>query len=155
MLFACVEVDDGDDGLVGDRDDAFVGVLGADAEVVHAAGAADAHLSVGVDVVVSDAVVVGGAGACGECFRGGAVCGAGGGAVSGAVRAVLVVVVAELVELLVAYCSYLRPPIPTCIRIVNEAISVICRRLSVPRRYCLRHALLDSLHDALSRGGNA
>lgn len=46
---AGVEVDDGDGGFVGDGEDAFAGVSSSDAEVVHAAGAADADASVGVD----------------------------------------------------------------------------------------------------------
>ncbi len=57
--FAGVEVDDGDGGFVGDGEDAFAGVASSDAEVVHAAGAADADVSVGVDAVVAEPVVVG------------------------------------------------------------------------------------------------
>lgn len=49
--FVGVEVDDGDGVLVGDGEDAFAVVLDADAEVVHAAGAAQAHLAVGGDMV--------------------------------------------------------------------------------------------------------
>ena len=43
--------------LVGEREDAFAGVGGADAEVVHAAGAAQAHLAFGVEPVVAQAVM--------------------------------------------------------------------------------------------------
>ena len=43
--------------VVGEREDAFAGVGGADAEVVHAAGAAEAHLAFGVEPVVAQAVV--------------------------------------------------------------------------------------------------
>jgi hypothetical protein len=57
--FAGVEVDDGGGGFVGDREDAFAGVSAADAEVVHAAGAADADVSVGIDAVVAESVAVG------------------------------------------------------------------------------------------------
>src|SRR6185312_15957766 len=53
------EVDDGDGGVVGDQDAVFAAVGGADAEVVHAGGAAEADFSVGVDVVVTDPVVAG------------------------------------------------------------------------------------------------
>ena len=86
--------------VVGEREDAFAGVGGADAEVVHAAGAAEAHLAVGVEPVVAQAVVawgvpVGGWGG----FGGGAVGVAGCSPVQRAVWAVLVVVLAELVEL--------------------------------------------------------
>lgn len=49
-------MDDRDGGLVDEGDDAFAAVVGADAEVVHAA-AAQAHLSCVVDVVVAGPVV--------------------------------------------------------------------------------------------------
>jgi hypothetical protein len=65
-------VDDRDGGFVGDGDDAFADVLGADAEVVHLGGAAQARLSARVDVVVSHAEVADGLWSCRECFRGGA-----------------------------------------------------------------------------------
>ena len=85
------EVDDGDGGVVGEGEDAFAGVGGADAEVVHPTGAAQAHLAEGVEPVVADAVVAGGVGS-GWCgFGQGAVGVAGGGAVQGAVGSFLVV----------------------------------------------------------------
>src|SRR5262249_4397229 len=59
--FAGVELDEGDVVLVGEREDAFAGVGGADREVVHAAGAADAHLAFVVEAVVAQPVVAGGA----------------------------------------------------------------------------------------------
>ncbi len=52
-----VEVGDGDVVVVGEREDAFAGVGGADAEVVHAAGAAEGHLAFGVEAVVAQPVV--------------------------------------------------------------------------------------------------
>ncbi len=54
---AGVEVDDGDGGFVDEGEDAFAAVVRADAEVVHAAGAAEADVAVGVDVVVAEPVV--------------------------------------------------------------------------------------------------
>ena len=39
------------------REDAFAGVGGADAEMVHAAGAADAHLAALLEAVVAQPVV--------------------------------------------------------------------------------------------------
>ena len=71
----------------------------ADGEVVHASGAAEAHLAGGVEAVVAQAVVLLGAWAGGCGLRGGPVGLAGGAAGQGAVGALLVVVVAELVEL--------------------------------------------------------
>src|SRR5690348_15977966 len=47
------QFDDGDAGLVGDGEDFCAAVGGADAEVVHAAGVADADLAGGVDVVIT------------------------------------------------------------------------------------------------------
>ena len=49
---------DGDVVVVGEREDAFAGVGAADAEVVHAAGAAEGHLAGGVEPVVAQAVVL-------------------------------------------------------------------------------------------------
>src|ERR1700733_8634404 len=76
------------------------GVGGADAEVVHAAGAADAHFALGVEPLVSDPVVS----ASLPVGRGGLQCGpvclAWGLAVQRAVGALLVVMLAESVELL-------------------------------------------------------
>ena len=45
------QFDDGDAGHVGDREDFPAPVGGADAQVVHAAGPADADLAVRIDVV--------------------------------------------------------------------------------------------------------
>nr|WP_282826564.1 hypothetical protein [Gulosibacter sediminis] len=63
------EVGDGDGGVVGDREDAFAVVRGADAEVVHAAGAAEADLAV-ADAVVAQSVVRGVGVIAGDRFRG-------------------------------------------------------------------------------------
>ncbi|GAA2054148.1 hypothetical protein GCM10009820_13080 [Leifsonia soli] len=68
-----MEGDDGDGVVVGEGEDAGAAVLVADAEVVHAAGSAEADFAVGADEVVADAVVAGGAGLGGKSFRGGAV----------------------------------------------------------------------------------
>ena len=93
---AGVEVDDRDGGVVDEREDAFAAVGGSDAEVVHAAGAAETDLPVGVDVVVANtvvgAVVVSGR----DGFGGGAVGGVGSEAAAGAVRSAGVVVVLGL-----------------------------------------------------------
>jgi hypothetical protein len=51
------QFDDGDAGSVGDSEDFLAAVGDADAEVVHAAGPADADLAAGVDVVVAQPVV--------------------------------------------------------------------------------------------------
>lgn len=65
--FAGVEVGDGHGGGVDERDDAFATVSDADAEVMHAAGVAQAHLPVLVDAVVAEPVVT--FPGCGwECF---------------------------------------------------------------------------------------
>ena len=56
---AGVEHDDGDVVVVGDGEDAFAGVVGADPEVVHAAGASEADVAVDVDAVVAQPVVPG------------------------------------------------------------------------------------------------
>ena len=77
--FAGGEVDDGDGGVVGDGEDACAAVGGADAEVVHAAGAAEADLPVVVDVVVAEPVVAG-------AVSGGSGFGRGGVGVRGVVR---------------------------------------------------------------------
>ena len=56
------------------REDAFAGVRGADAEVVHPAGASEAHLALGVEAVVAKPVVLlGVAAGGGSGFGGGAV----------------------------------------------------------------------------------
>jgi hypothetical protein len=83
--------------VVGEREDAFAGVGGADAEVVHAAGAADGHFAFGVEPVVAEAVVGVGVGRGGD-FGGGAVGVAWGSAVQRSVWALLVVALAELIE---------------------------------------------------------
>jgi hypothetical protein len=97
--FAGVEVDDGDGGVVGDGEDAFAGVGRAGAEVVHAPGASEAHLAEGVKDVVAQSVVAGlsvaGRGGLGE----GGVGGGRGAPGEFAVWAVVVVEVAECVEL--------------------------------------------------------
>src|SRR5947209_18163420 len=98
--FAGVEFDDGDVVLVGEREDAFAGVGGADAEVVHASGAAEGHLAFGVEAVIAQAVVAGGVRVVGrERFGGGAVDLARRSTVQRAVRARFVVVLAELLQL--------------------------------------------------------
>ena len=57
--FAGLEFDHRDVVVVGEREDAFAGVRGADAEVVHPSGAAEGHLAFGVEPVVAQAVVPG------------------------------------------------------------------------------------------------
>jgi hypothetical protein len=52
------EFDRGDVVVVGEREDAFVGVGAADPEVVHASGAAEGDLAGGVEPVVAQAVVL-------------------------------------------------------------------------------------------------
>jgi len=97
---AGVQMDDGDGGVVGEEHDAFAAVGGADAEVMHAAGSAEADLPVGADVVVAEPVVAGvGDAARGGGFRGRGVGVRGCSVVEGAVRAAVVVVLAERVEL--------------------------------------------------------
>lgn len=56
--FAGVKVGDGGGGFVGDDEDAFAAVGCADSEVVHASCAAEAGVSVGIDVVVAKSVLV-------------------------------------------------------------------------------------------------
>ena len=86
--------------VVGEREDAFAGVCGADAEVVHPAGAAEGHLAFGVEPVVAQPVMTGRVAVARRGgFRGGAVGLARCSAVQSAVGAPLVVVLAELVEL--------------------------------------------------------
>ena len=63
-----VGVDDGDGRFVDECEDGFAAVVVADAEVVHACGAAQAHLSVRADVVVADSEVSF-AEIRGDCFR--------------------------------------------------------------------------------------
>ena len=96
--FTGVEVDDADAGFVEERDDAFAAVFGADPEVVHPSGSAQADFAAVADAVVSDSEVAG-SGAGGERFRARSIGVARGPFVVGAVRAVLVVVVAEAVKL--------------------------------------------------------
>lgn len=75
-------------------------MVGADAEVVHASGAAEADLAAVVDVVVAQSVMGRGAGAAGRAgFREGLVGGGWGAAVEGAVWALVVVDLAEAVQL--------------------------------------------------------
>ena len=98
--FAGGVVDDGDVVGVDQEGDWLSGVGGADAEVVHPAGAAEADFAVAVDVVGADpvvrpvGVVVGWGG-----FRGGGVGVGGGVAGEGPVGPEMVVEVAEPVEL--------------------------------------------------------
>ena len=66
---AGVGVDDGDGGVVDEEEYPVAAVVGSDAEVVHAGGAAEADLPVAADVVVSDSVVGGVAVAGGRGFR--------------------------------------------------------------------------------------
>jgi hypothetical protein len=47
------EVGDGDVVVVGECEDAFAGVFGADAEVVHPACSAEAHFAVVIEPVVA------------------------------------------------------------------------------------------------------
>ncbi len=99
--FTGVEFGDGDVVVVGEREDAFARVGGADSEVVHAAGAAEAHFAFGVEPVVAEAVMPGGVSVAGwRGFRGGVVGLARCLTVEGSVGAAFVVVLAELVELL-------------------------------------------------------
>jgi hypothetical protein len=51
--FAGGELGDHDLVVIGECEDAFAGVGGADAEVVHPAGAADGHSAFGVEPVVA------------------------------------------------------------------------------------------------------
>jgi hypothetical protein len=86
--------------VVGECEDAFAGMLGADHEAVHPAGAADGHLAFGVEPVVAQPVVpLGVAVACWRGVGGRLVGLARGSSLEGAVRAPFVVVVTELVEL--------------------------------------------------------
>ena len=100
------EVGDGDVVVVGEREDAFAGVFGADAEVVHSACSAEAHLAFVVESVVAQPVVAWcvtvagwerlGCGSVGVTWRA---------SVKRAVRALLVVVRSELVELTLQLCD--------------------------------------------------
>ena len=92
------QFDDGDAGSVGDSEDFPAAVGDADAEVVHLAGPADADLAAGVDVVIAQPVVRGRGGG-GPGFGQGPVGLAGDRAVHCPAGAVLVVVLAEDVEL--------------------------------------------------------
>ena len=98
--FAGGEFGDRDLVVVGEREDAFAGVLDAGVEVVHPSGAAEAHLAFGVESVVAQAVVPGRVSvARWRGFRGGAVGLARGLTVEGSVGAAFVVVLAELFQL--------------------------------------------------------
>jgi hypothetical protein len=55
--FSGSQFDDGDVGHVGDREDFLAAVGGADAQMVHAAGPADAYLAACINVVVAQPVV--------------------------------------------------------------------------------------------------
>jgi len=90
--------------VVSEREDAFAGVRAADAEVVHASGAADAHLAFGVEPVVAEAVVAGRVAVAGRGgLRSRAVCLPRRSSLKGAVRAAFVVVLTELIELLLEF----------------------------------------------------
>jgi len=94
------EVGDGDVVVVGECEHAFAGVGDADAEVVHSAGAAEAHLAGVVEPVVAQPVVALGVSVAGwERFGCGAVCVGWCAAIKCAVWALVVVVRFELVEL--------------------------------------------------------
>jgi hypothetical protein len=102
--FAGAEVGNGDVVVVGEREDACAGVFGADAEVVHAAGAAQAHLAFGVEPVVAQAVVAGRVAVAGRGgLRSRSVCLPWRSALKGAVGAAFVVVLTELIELLLEF----------------------------------------------------
>ncbi len=100
------EVGDGDVVVVGEREDAFAGVFGADAEVVHSACSAEAHFAFVIEPVVAQPVVAWwvsvagwerlGCGSVGVSWRA---------SVKRAVRALLVVVCSELVELTLQLCD--------------------------------------------------
>jgi hypothetical protein len=94
-----VEFDDGDGGVIGDGEDSFAGVCGADAEVVHAACSAEAHFAEGVEAVVSEPVVPGLSVSWRCCFRSGVVGVGRGAATEFTVWSSLVVDVTESVEL--------------------------------------------------------
>jgi hypothetical protein len=64
--FACVEVDDRDGGVVGDREDAFAGVVASGSEMVHASGAAEAHLPSEAGAILTQPIVAGRAGVAGR-----------------------------------------------------------------------------------------
>jgi len=94
------EVGDGDVVVVGECEDAFAGVFGADAEVVHPACSAEAHLAGVVEPVVAQPVVALCVSVAGwERLRCGSVGGPWRAPVERAVWALLVVVRSELVEL--------------------------------------------------------
>ena len=97
--FGGEQFDDGDGGVVGDGQDLFPGVGGAGAGVVHACGSAEAHFAECVEAVISQPVMAGGGGAGGFGLWQGGIGGCW--CVSGecAVGPVVVVAVAEGVEL--------------------------------------------------------
>src|SRR5579875_846902 len=86
--------------VVGQREDTLAGVCGAGAEVVHASGSAEAHFAVGIEPVVAQPVVALSVPVAGwERLRCGTVGLAWCASAERAVRASLVVVRSELVEL--------------------------------------------------------
>ena len=95
--FAGGGVDDADVEVVDEHEHGCAGVGAADADVVHAAGAAEGDGAGLVDAVVADAVVGAGAGAVGAGL-GEEVVDDGGGPVEGAVWPVVVVDLDEVVE---------------------------------------------------------
>ena len=82
--FAGIEVDYGDGGFVDEGEYSFASVVGTDAEMVHSACSAQAHLAVVADMVVAEAEVAF-AGSWGVCFRVSTVCVSWGGVVIAAV----------------------------------------------------------------------
>lgn len=100
------EVGDGDVVLVSEREDACAGVFGADTEVVHSSGSAEAHFACVIEPVIAQPVVawwVSVAG--GERLRCGAVGVVWCASLERAVGALLVVVRSELLELALQLCD--------------------------------------------------
>jgi hypothetical protein len=95
---AGLEVDDGDGGVVGDGQDPVSAVGVADAEVVHAAGAADRDFAPVIDAVVAQPEVTAGV-AGGGGFRQRRIGGGRGSSGEFAVGSLLVVDLAKRVEL--------------------------------------------------------
>jgi hypothetical protein len=98
--FAGGEVGDRDVVVVGEREDAFAGVLDAGVEMVHPCGAAEGRLAFAVEPVVAEAVMPGRVSVAGwRGFWGGAVGLARRATVERSVGAPFVVVLAELPQL--------------------------------------------------------
>ncbi len=103
--FAGVGCDDGGVVVVDQADDLGAGVGSADADVEHASGVAEADLSVRADGVVVDSPEIGIGRRSRCCFRDELVSERGGVATQGAMRAAVVVVVAERVEGVLQCCQ--------------------------------------------------